>query len=422
MREIKTFLTKEELKEYNQEMSTLGLTIKPSIINQCAKMINGDIGNAVDGKTFYVSELDRSMFNDERILNLFFRIDEPGNSHDLERFHFPEEVFKDYYTALYNSMKWRIYSSKNQNYETASSYTKMKVRAQFVKQCFVEAGILNENAEISFKGYTSNPDMYQFKYYSDNLEYVEYDKFRESGGGLYDLDTEELELLKPNLVPISNELSTLRTLILGAIKYRLLMILDLTGAVFLIKDLSNQETVYKNQLESVNYYIKKIEDYFLDNEFSNWLDKGNNDYTLYVKKNKKNNNAVEYVRRQTELAYIEAYHNALGALFGYEIFDSETYQLLLKEDKEYRVFGANKVNNAKNMLEYIESLKESFIKLEGKTIASRIFAPSKSEDSTVSYKENLDWKAEELDDVISWTIETIEYENEELEEVECIGD
>lgn len=413
MREIKTFLTKEELKDYNKEMNSLGLTIKPSIINQCPDMIKGDIGNAVEDKTFYVSELDRTMFKDQRILNLFFRIDEPRNSHDLERFHFPEEIFKEYYTALYNSMKWKIYSSKNQNYDTASSYTKMKVRAQFVKQCFIEAGILNENAEISFKGYTSNPDMYQFKYYSDNLEYVEYDKFRETGGGLYDLGTNELELLKPNLVPISRELATLRTLILGAIKYRLLMILDLTGAVFLIKELSNQDKVYKNQLESVNYYIKKIENYFLDNEFSNWLDKGNNDYTLYVKKNKKNNNAVEYVRRQTELAYIEAYHNALGALFGYEIFDKEMYQTLIKENRKYGVFGHNKEQDALDMLEYIKSLKESFIKLEGKLIANKIFAPSKSEDSTVSYKENLDWKAEELDDVISWAFEVIEYEEPE---------
>jgi len=415
MREIKTILTKEQVNKYMEEMSKLGLTIKPSLISECPDMRKGDIRTAIQDTTLYVADLDRTMFEDKGILNLFFRVNEPGNSHDLECFYFPEETFKDFYTALYNEMKWRVISTKNMNYETASSYTKMKVREQFVKKCFMEAGILNEHAEISFKGYSWNPDMYQFKYHMDNLEYVEYDKFREQGGGLYDLGTAELELMKPTIFPEFKELDYLRRFVLTALRSRILMITDLVGATFLLKEIASQETIYKYQVEAVKGQLKKFFDIMADKETWDWIQAGNNDYTLYVKKNKecKKDSNKEYLRRQTELAYIEAYHNALGALFGYEIFDKNYYRKLIKEDNKYGVFGSNKLCDAENMLEYIESLKEEFYNLEGKALANHIFAPSKSEDATVSYMENLDWKAEEKDESALWQVTAIEYKEPE---------
>lgn len=370
------------------------------------------IGDIIEDNVLNVCDLKRTMITDKDILAVFFRINEVNNSHDLDYFHFPEDMFQDIYSDLVPMLTWRRLDDKTMNYETASSYAKNKVRIFYLESVFKQRGIIPNNVSISMSGYEWNPDYYEFKNYYDSREWAEYDKFRETGGGLYDLGTQDLELLKPNLSNNFKELEDLRSLVINALRSRTVMILELAGAAYMIKDIDSRESIYKSDVEAVISMLNSVNKKLEDKELLTWLSEGNNDYTLYVKKSRKlrKNPNSEYIRRQTELAYIECYHNVLASIYGFEIFQMEYYYSVINQAKKYKCFSKNTVEDARNMIKYTDYIKEEFYKYEGRSLTNRIFAPSKSEDSTVSYKENLDWVNEEKDDNIVWNVDIVEYE------------
>ena len=380
--------------------------------------------NLIVDDTLCVIDLERPMIERccdiqapgvQAFLNLFFRVNFVNNSHDVEIFHFPEDKFEDVYETIIRFVPQKTVKEENQHYDTATSYMKMKARKFFVNDLLKDFELIDEDIEISFEGYKFNEDWYYYSDYYDSQDWVEYDKFREpeEKTGLYDLNTKEADNLNPKGMIASDDLSTLADYLKVFLFKRVIMqVPSAEGAFSIYRDLVSKEFYTKDEVAVVSALIKKFNDFTLnylqDNakyrtksfnkELYEWFKK-NNDYTLYVKperrktahdlKTWKKQENKEYLRRQTCQAYIEAYHNAIGALYGYDIFDDEN-------SLEKVLFKKTKIGKSEPI----------------RPIFSRLL-----EDKMVTYIENVDWNKDEVDEFyISYSAEA------EINEVqECIS-
>lgn len=126
------------------------------------------------------------------ILNKYFRT----NLNNLEIFHFPEAKFSEEYSKIYLEMVKNNLISKftetNENYETATSYMKNKVREYYINRdfenCFIDNNIYG--IKLSMKEYNWNEDYYSSLDYEDAVEYAE-NKFRENSTSLINYTTHD---------------------------------------------------------------------------------------------------------------------------------------------------------------------------------------------------------------------------------------
>lgn len=337
---------------------------------------------------------DRREKNIQQFLNIFFHVNFVNNSHDTEIFHFPEDKFEELYEGIINKVPQKTVKENNQHYSTATSYMKMKARKYFVNELFKELNLIDEDIEISFEDYKFNEDYYYYSDYYDSVEWVEYDKFRnpEDKSGLYDLNTKECDNLNPKGMINSKDFDTLRTYLKLFLYKRIIMqVPGAEGAFSIYRNLMDKEFYTKDEVSVISALNRKFNDFTLNylqddekertknfnKEMYKWIKK-NNDYTLYVKEYKKSSKNSKYLRRSTCQAYIETYHNAIGALYGYGIFEDE-------KSIEKDIFKRTKAGK-------IEPIKAIFSRL--------------LEDKMVTYKENLDWNKDEVDEFyMSYTAE-----------------
>lgn len=370
---IQYWINKQEEETGKKELCVIDLSSKH--IKKC--------------KDYYTKDI-------QNLMKIFFHVNFVNNSHTTEMFHFPEDKFENLYESIIVSVPQKTIKENNQHYDTASAYMKMKARKQFVNIVLKSLHLIDEDIEVSFEDYKFNEDWYYYSDYYDSQDWIEYDKFREpeEKTGLYDLNTKECDSLNPAGFINPTELRNLRNYILLFLYKRIIMqVPGATGAVSLYKNLMSKDNYTKDEVESVrslNYKFDKFVNKYLvaktekelknrdnyskdEEELYNWL-KEHNDYTLYVKayKNKKNKHSKnkEYLRRSTQQAYIEEYHNAIGALYGYEIFEEDKSQ-------ELENFKRTKAGITEPI----------------RAIFSRLL-----EDKMVSYKENLDWNKDEVDE------------------------
>ena len=319
------------------------------------------INSLIEGDTLCLVDLERERIercsdkyekNIQQFLNIFFHVNFVNNSHNVDIFHFPEDKFEELYESIISKVPQKTVKESNQHYSTATSYMKMKARKYLVQALMIELGLIDMDTQISFEEYKFNEDWYYYSDYYDSQEWVEYDKFRnpEDKTGLYDLNTKECDSLNPAGFINPMELRELRDYLLLFLYKRIIMqVPGAEGAFGLYKNLSNKEHYTKDEVESIrslnNKFNKFVEKFIVNKEEKDlknrklysfeeenlykWL-KENNDYTLYVKKYKtyKNEKNKEYLRRSTCQAYIETYHNAIGSIYGYEIFEDNKSQEL----------------------------------------------------------------------------------------------
>ena len=347
--------------------------------------------DVIEDNVLKVADLDRAMFSHtvkdikkyQDILNLFFRINEVNDSHDLDDFHFPEEQFEALYPKIIKLVPQKNAKEANQKYDTASNYMLNKARCYFVKNIFLKKKLITDEIEISFEDYVKNPVFYTYRWHYDNVEHLNYDYFRENEdnkeSGLYDLNSKDLDSMVPRMCSDFPELEVLRQLIISAILGRKIMLVPgIESAAVLYNRCINSDTLYKSDIEAVNASIAKIVRFMKDKEILEYFE-NNNDFTVYVKKPRKHktgdlqemqkDDSKEYLRRTTVKSYIEAYHNTLGQLYGFDLFEGD-----FRELPEYKWFKQSSPNKSQEPID-------------------EIFARTK-EDMIVSYKENIDWNGD----------------------------
>jgi hypothetical protein len=166
----------------------------------------------------------------------YFRTSE----HNLEVFHFDEEVFKEKYVSLYlyavehNLIK--TFRLENENYETATSYMKNKMRELMINQDFNINGL-----KLTMTGYNWNENYYALPNYEDSVDYAE-NEFREHSTPTVEYTANDAYIVFNNEsrdFPLSeNQLNQIRFEYSILLKCQLLLILDIDNTLPMI------ETIY----------------------------------------------------------------------------------------------------------------------------------------------------------------------------------
>lgn len=309
------------------------------------------------------------------VLNKYFRFD----NHSLDRFHLPDLTEDEYETEI---ASYRNVKHKNQKLKTASDYFKRKVQMNIVlRDLGIEGYSLDycktckkQPADrLSLKGYRGSPELFEFPSWEDNMYWLREEKYLQD---MFDPDNKypSMKELYIDSDPYrSTDYIEIFTkcwkLVKDLVKRRIVMI---TGADSLIFSLCNlikktdglQGGASKGQIASLEKYYKEIKLITDNKEVSEWVLKGNNDYTLYVL----NGNS------STLMDYVETYQKILRTVFNVRPNES------LNEFKwflEFECLGNPKLKD-----------KVQNLILENKGIETEYLWDSKSSDESEDIEDN----------------------------------
>lgn len=309
------------------------------------------------------------------VLNKYFRFD----NHSLDRFHLPDLTEDEYEFEI---LSYRNVKLKNQKFKTASDYFKKKVQMNIVLRDLGIEGYSNDYCRackkqpadrLSLKGYRGSPELFEFPSWEDNMYWLREEKYLQD---MFDPDNKypSMKELYIDSDPYrSTDYIEIFTkcwnLVKNLVKRRTVMI---TGADSLIFSLCNlikkteglQGGASKGQIAALEKYFKEIKNITDNKEVSEWVLKGNNDYTLYVL----NGDST------TAKDYIETYQKILRTVFNVRPNES------LNSFKWYLKFECLGNKRLKDRLEQV------ILKNEG--IETEYLWDSKSSDESEDIEDN----------------------------------
>lgn len=275
-------------------------------------------------------------------------------SHSLDRFC-PLNITNEEYKKALSRMYKQPQNASDMELETASLYWKRKVIAYIVKSDF------GTNVKVNLNGVSFSEESYEYYDFEDNQDWLE-NRYRENE------DEKPIEL-RTRSFDISLWKIIYRFLI-KSIKHRLVMIFQLDSFVFELYDIlqyslrdnGNITKEMSDSLESMYNKIAKItsgdavdkdgkpkDKYMYD--LLNWINEGNNDYTLYA-------------NGDTLSDYIATYHKIINKLNDYPekgILKSYLKTIHYTKDKFEKHFIEDDIDDI--LREQIEKLNAKKIKI-----------------------------------------------------------
>lgn len=256
-----------------------------------------DIMNDNDGE-IPVIDLNPNLFKgNNEVLEKYFRYD----NHDLEIFHIPELTDEEYNKFVKNN---KVKGESNQVLETATAYYKKKAQLYIISE---DLGIPRD--KLSLEGYNSNELYYAYSDFHASSRYAEDEAYRESED---DMPTsKELYIdMNGHKNSLDYELyDELNSICLKLIKKRLAMLLDVKKICFILKDILEYtngfaENINADQVRALQGAKRKLTDMLSNKELVEWINAGNNDYTLYAE------------CEETRKDYIKEYHDMISVWTG----------------------------------------------------------------------------------------------------------
>ena len=208
------------------------------------------------------------------VLDTYFRF----NGRTLDRPHKPE-LTKEQYELFVST--WNIKEPENYKFETASNYFKNLVNKMIIAN---DLGIKNYK-RLSFKGYKSNPENFEFYGYWENQHWLDQEKYLHD---MFDPDKKTLsneertkiEQYQQEYMPNTfDDVKIAYNLAVYLIRARLIMLLNAEGLIHSVNAYFKSPTY--NKASSIRNQVNNIWKLLKNKEIMKYIAEGNNDFTLY---------------------------------------------------------------------------------------------------------------------------------------------
>ena len=235
------------------------------------------------------------------ILNKYFHY----KDHSLDRPYLPELDKGTYENYVKN---WNFENPDNFKFETASNYFKTKVQKMIIAddleiRCW---------SRISFEGYSSNPELFEFRDFDDNQRWLNEEKYIEDmldPDKKYPTSKELMDNDPYREYDYKDLLDSTYDMLKSLINRRLIMLTNAKSLIHILNSIAKNTDGYitgisKSQKQSIINQVNNINNIINDKNVVDWILQGNDDYTLYVL----------HGDDSTKKDYIETYQEVLRAL------------------------------------------------------------------------------------------------------------